>query len=96
MWHGRASSIFKGQPQVSLKDVRKHTEKTSDRNHKGHRAEHILGVLGSKEKLGIKDIVSHLPEYSEKMIQRELKGLVALGRIKKTGSKRWSMYTLAR
>jgi DNA-binding HxlR family transcriptional regulator len=50
-------------------------------------------VLRSQGELGIKDVVSNLPEYSEKMIQRELAELVAAGRVKKTGLKRWSRYT---
>lgn len=59
------------------------------------RAEEIVGVLGSHGQLGIKDIAANLPEYSEKMIQRELKSLVTIGRVKKMGAKRWSTYALA-
>lgn len=59
------------------------------------RAEEIIGVLGSHGQLGIKDIAANLPEYSEKMIQRELKSLVEGGRVKKMGAKRWSTYALA-
>lgn len=59
------------------------------------RTAEILGVLGSQGQVGIKDIVANLPEYSEKMIQRELKALVDGGRVKKIGAKRWSTYTLA-
>ncbi|OGG77647.1 hypothetical protein A3B35_01355 [Candidatus Kaiserbacteria bacterium RIFCSPLOWO2_01_FULL_54_24] len=92
--HARAPEHYKGHSNVSVKDVRKNTESASDKNHKGQRTDNILGVLRAKEKLGIKDIVSHLPEYSEKMIQRELKILVASGRVKKLGSKRWSTYLL--
>lgn len=60
------------------------------------RAEEILSVLGAQGQLGIRDISAGLPTYSEKMIQRELKRLVDLGRVKKMGAKRWSMYTLAK
>ncbi len=95
MGHGRSPVISKGQSQRLLKDVRNHAERMSDKRSKGHRTDNILDILGSKEKLGIKDIVSRFPEYSEKMVQRELKSLVAGGRVKKIGSKRWSMYTLA-
>ncbi|MBI4079659.1 hypothetical protein HY414_00315 [Candidatus Kaiserbacteria bacterium] len=59
------------------------------------RADEIIGVLGSHGQLGIKDIAANLPEYSEKMIQRELKSLVSRGRVKKIGAKRWSTYALA-
>lgn len=77
-----------------VKDKREHTQNVSDRNGTaGQRTERILGVLKSQGQLGIKDIVSSLPEYSEKMIQRELKSLVESGRARKAGSKRWSVYS---
>lgn len=59
------------------------------------REQSIIGILRAGGELGIKDISSNLPEYSEKMIQRHLVGLVATGRVKKTGLKRWSRYSLA-
>ncbi len=81
---------------TSVKDRIKDIDKMSDRTDKTYsRIEGILAILGSQGQLGIKDIAANLPEYSEKMIQRELKVLVARGRVKKTGSKRWSMYALA-
>ena len=55
----------------------------------------IIEVLRSKGQLGIKDISSNLPEYSEKMIQRGLAHLTAQGKVKKEGSKRWSRYSIA-
>lgn len=58
------------------------------------RSQEILGVLRSGGAMGIRDISSNLPEYSEKMIQRELASLVVAGRVKKTGLKRWSRYSL--
>ena len=58
------------------------------------RAQAIIGVLRLNGALGIRDISSNLPEYSEKMIQRELADMAASGMVKKTGSKRWSMYAL--
>ncbi len=58
------------------------------------RTQSILEILRSSGSMGIKDICSNLPEYSEKMIQRELLGLVADGRVTKTGLKRWSRYSV--
>ncbi|MCE9541029.1 hypothetical protein K8R03_00530 [Candidatus Kaiserbacteria bacterium] len=58
------------------------------------RAQSILDILQSGGVMAIKDICSNLPEYSEKMIQRELLGLVEGGKVKKTGLKRWSRYTI--
>lgn len=58
------------------------------------RSERISEVLRTQGELGIRDIVSTLPEYSEKMIQRELAKLVGQGKVKKTGFKRWSKYSI--
>lgn len=60
------------------------------------RAKNVLEVLHSNGELGIKDICSHFPEYSEKMVQRELLSLVAIKKVRKIGLKRWSRYSLAR
>ncbi len=59
------------------------------------RTQNILEILKTTGSMGIKDICSNLPEYSEKMIQRELLVLVADGRVTKTGLKRWSRYSVA-
>jgi hypothetical protein len=58
------------------------------------RSDRILEVLRSGGTLGIKDIATNLPEYSEKMIQRELAVLVSDGRVRKVGAKRWSRYEI--
>lgn len=58
------------------------------------RAERIIDILKSGGILGIRDISSNLPQYSEKMIQRELAGLVETGKVRKIGAKRWSRYQL--
>lgn len=46
--------------------------------------------------LGIRDICSNVPQYSEKMVQRELAELVSAGAVEKTGAKRWSRYSLVK
>jgi hypothetical protein len=58
------------------------------------RAQSIVSILQVGGELGIRDICSRLPDYSEKMIQRELAVLTKEGRIKKEGFKRWSRYSL--
>ncbi len=58
------------------------------------RKQNIVGVLQGAVELGIRDIASNLPEYSEKMIQRDLLSLVVEGRVKKVGLKRWSRYSI--
>ena len=54
----------------------------------------IIEVLRVGGEMGIRDVASNLPEYSEKMIQRELANLVHASRVKKVGLKRWSRYSL--
>ena len=58
------------------------------------RMESIIEVLRMGKDLGIREIATNLPEYSEKMIQRELADLVAMGWVTKLGLKRWSKYVL--
>jgi len=58
------------------------------------RKQGILEILRSGGQFSIRDISSNVPQYSEKMVQRELAELVALGLVKKTGLKRWSRYSL--
>lgn len=69
--------------------------KVSDTKRSGMRSESIMLILRARGNLGIKDIAANLPEYSEKMIQRELLILVENGKVKKSGAKRWSTYSLA-
>jgi len=57
------------------------------------RLENIVEVLRTGGSLSVSDIASNLPQYSEKMIQRALFDLVTLGKVKKTGEKRWSRYS---
>jgi hypothetical protein len=59
------------------------------------RTQNILGILRTGRDLGIADIAANLPEYSTKMIQRELLELVSAGKVKKQGLKRWSRYSLS-
>lgn len=58
------------------------------------RSERIIEILKLGGVLGIKDVSSNLPQYSEKMVQRELADLVVEGKVLKLGSKRWSKYQL--
>ncbi len=58
------------------------------------RMEGVMQVLQAGREMGIKDIALNLPEYSEKMIQRELASLVSQGKVEKTGLKRWSRYSI--
>jgi hypothetical protein len=83
------------------KEKDKDTVLEKETHHKGHdkvrtngRTQAIVEALRTGGELGIRDIASQLPEFSEKMIQRELANLVSKGVVKKAGEKRWSRYQL--
>ncbi|OGG52845.1 hypothetical protein A3H16_03910 [Candidatus Kaiserbacteria bacterium RIFCSPLOWO2_12_FULL_53_8] len=82
--------------KVVVKDINILSDKKPDSSALSVREQGIIAILRSGGELGIKDICANLPEYSEKMIQRDLVVLVGAGRVKKTGLKRWSRYSLAR
>lgn len=54
----------------------------------------ILKLIEEKKDISIRDIVSYFSEYSQKTIQRNLAALVEAGKIKRTGEKRWSRYSI--
>ena len=78
--------------QKSVKDAVGHDDGISN----SARSERIVEILKVGGMLGIRDVASNLPQYSEKMVQRELADLVHAGRVRKIGSKRWSRYEVVR
>lgn len=68
--------------------------KSVNDGHLSVRMQSIIETLQSGGLMGIKDICTNLPEYSEKMIQRELAEMVEAGKVRKTGLKRWSKYAV--
>ena len=91
--------VHKGH-SVKDRQVHRHNRQVSvpakdDTDQVSSRSERILRTLGAGTLMSIKDIAAQLPEYSEKMIQRELLSLIAQSRIKKIGLKRWSRYSRA-
>ncbi len=90
------SNIKDTKDVASTKDVHESSVGQSDATGKlSSRVQSILEILKVGGSLGIRDISANLPEYSEKMIQRELLDLVSRGAVKKTGLKRWSRYSIA-
>lgn len=59
------------------------------------RRESILAILKEKGPSYIKDISTLVRGVSEKTVQRELQALVADGKIRRTGERRWTTYALA-
>ena len=54
----------------------------------------ILNLLSKKGEVTIHDVALVIPECSEKTIQRELIALIQSNKVKKTGQRRWSKYSL--
>jgi hypothetical protein len=99
----QVSSVRVEPPRVqhARAPQRRHEKDVKDAG-KGHstamstaRADQILDILKLGGELGIKDISANLPQYSEKMVQRELAELVRVGKVGKGGAKRWSRYRVA-
>lgn len=89
--YGGGGRVVSDSPSVKDRRDMSVTKGTTDTLRK----QAILEILrSSREDFGIKDIASNLPQYSEKMVQRDLAGLVAAGKVKKTGLKRWSKYSI--
>ncbi len=60
---------------------------------KEKRKDLILQFLKTKEVATIKDICNIVPNVSGKTVQRELITLIAEGRVKRDGERRWSKYS---
>lgn len=88
----------KKSEEESLSDVKDTTSNQTPGHNRTDtvtvRGQNILDVLGAGGELGIKDVCAHFPEYSEKMVQRELASLVSANKVRKIGLKRWSRYSL--
>jgi len=54
----------------------------------------ILKLIEEKKDISINDIVSYFGDYTPKTIQRDLISLIQAGKIKKTGERRWSRYSI--
>jgi hypothetical protein len=88
-------SIFpKGQYRtpIAVKDTK--SEPVSRDNLKDNRRESIIRLLKDGKILGIKEFAKEIKGCSEKTLQRELLALVESGVLKKTGERRWSVYSL--
>lgn len=79
------SSNFTQNPQKSVVDAKKISRKES-----------IISIIKMKGEVGIKDISSVVINCSEKTIQRELMTMVSEGILRKSGDRRWSVYSLAK
>ncbi len=58
------------------------------------REERILKLIQEKKDISINDIVSYFSDYNPKTVQRDLISLIQAGKIKRTGERRWSRYSI--
>lgn len=86
-------SFINKKPNLSISEKPYIKNYPSSVSEKKDRTDKILSILSEKD-ISIKDISNSFTDCSEKTIQRELNALVLKGQIKKTGSKRWSRYSL--
>ena len=70
-------------------------QKESLKDNSQGRRESIISIVKDKQTVYIKDISTIIRGVSEKTIQRELHKLVEEGLLSKTGSRRWTAYTIA-
>ncbi len=54
----------------------------------------VIDVLKGETNLTVKDFTKYVKGCSEKTIQRDLAALVALGKVKREGERRWARYSL--
>lgn len=85
---------------LNLVNEQKVISNNGPKNGNGHkrkdlRKNTILDFIKGHNDVSIKDIVPNIIGCSEKTIQRELIQLINVGKIKKTGERRWSKYSLA-
>ncbi len=87
----------------ALKDIEVRTKPKVDisikDNSNGHesnsqRLDKIVSIIQTQGNVSIGDVAKEFPELSEKTIQRMLIRLVELGKLSKTGEKRWSRYSV--
>lgn len=84
----------RGQINVTDRNrqIKRDLDAVSETSSEFDRRNQILGIIRDKGNITIKDISTIIKDCSEKTIQRELVALLASGKIKKTGERRWSRY----
>jgi|CXWL01.1.fsa_nt_gi hypothetical protein len=86
--------VLNGRPQAALKRTNDGHKGQNNKDIKNGRKDTILSVLKEKGPSDIKDISGTIRGVSEKTIQRELQSLIDVGKVKKTGERRWTTYQI--
>lgn len=91
---------FVPENKKNVKDIVKNTVPS-----KGHtntstdniseRKANIYSFIKENKDVIVNDIMSHFNGHNKKMIQRDLVSLMTEGKIKRTGEKRWSRYSIS-
>jgi len=68
------------------------TEPHSTSNEKTQRINKIMSFIKDKGEVGIKDIMSLIPDVAGKTLQRDLQYLIDNSQIRREGDKRWTRY----
>lgn len=92
----KKSDSLKNSSKVKISEKKKVapvTDKEHQEDHQTRQAK-ILEVVRVKGQATINDLTEALSTISEKTIQRELVAMVAKGILGRTGTKRWSKYSL--
>lgn len=95
LWQDRINIAYKKENRNNLKNV----VENGSKNNNGHkrkdlRKNMILDFVKGHNNVSIKDIAPNIVGCSEKTVQRELNQLINEGRIKKSGERRWSRYSI--
>lgn len=95
-YKGQQTHVYKGQKRTSnvARSINVLEKKPRPRNEtdSSERKERIVSLVKEKGNAMIKDISKHIPNCSEKTVQRDLIDLVSQGRLQKHGERRWTTY----
>lgn len=89
--HNKAIVSFKNP--VTVNKVQKSISENSD-NKMTERKAKIQALVIEKKDISIRDILLYFKDFSSKTILRDLNALIEEGKIKKTGDRRWSRYSV--
>lgn len=96
----RTNTLPKGQMKITVRTDRnvldKPRQKDANNGQQNERREKIVQLIRNRGSVMIKDISPEFPGLSEKTIQRDLLDLVSRGSVRKSGERRWTIYSVAK
>lgn len=91
----RKSSLPARTPAPMRTDLKSAKKPALNQPHKSARRDIVLNLFKKGAKLSVKNVAQALHGVSEKTAQRELASLVDTNVLKRTGERRWSIYSLS-